>query len=306
MSDHSTAGPLLARLDRPRTERRHRLAVIADPHVTDGTGTWKVAHRSKARFERAIDHANDCDMAFLAGDLTGDGRTESFEIVEACLGALDVPWVAVPGNHDVPKAFDEHSGVPVSAFTDRYTPGLPFTWDLGRITLVGVDTATDGDDRLRETWGGRVGGPTRRWLRDTLPGLEHPVVVLHHNLGSLPENPGGKWSNFQVEDAIATREILVANDVALVLSAHHHVPAVLDHPGLTELIAPATCSYPQAMLDIRVGPSGTDVRLVPLADATAVAEARRHARNGTPLAAGLLDAIDRRLDNLPLETGGER
>jgi len=161
VSDHSNAGPLLARLARPRTESRHRIAIIADPHVTDGTGTWKVAHRSKARFERAIDHANSCDIAFLAGDLTGDGRTESFEMVETCLAALDVPWVAVPGNHDVPKAFDGHSGVPVSTFTDRYTPGLPFTWDLGRITLVGIDTATDGGrdppDRdalaaVRESW----------------------------------------------------------------------------------------------------------------------------------------------------------
>ncbi|MDS0260575.1 metallophosphoesterase [Haloarcula sp. S1CR25-12] len=304
MTAHSAVGPLLARLARPRTENRHRLAVIADPHVTEGTGTWKVAHRSEARFERACDFANSCDMAVLLGDLTGDGRADSFERVESCLSELSVPRVAVPGNHDVPKAFDEHSGIPVSAFAERYTPGLPFTWKLGGVTLVGIDTATDRTGALRDTWGGRVGATTRRWLSDTLPGLEQPIVLLHHNLGSLPENPGGNWANFPVDDARETREILVANDVALVLSAHHHVPAVLDHRGPKEVIAPAVCSYPQAMLDIRIGPSGTDVRLAPLADATAVAEARRHARRGKPLAVGILESIDRRLGDLPLETRG--
>lgn len=56
------------------------------------------------------------------------------------------------------------------------------------------------------------------------------------------------------------------------------------------------------MLDIQIGPSGTDVRLVPLVDATAVAEVRRHARRGKPLAVGILDAVDRQLGNLPLYT----
>jgi 3',5'-cyclic AMP phosphodiesterase CpdA len=302
VTDHDTVGPLLAQLARPRIENPIRLAVIADPHVAAGSGTWKVTHRSRSRFERALDHAHSCDMAVLAGDLTGDGREASFETVEACLSELAVPWVAVPGNHDVPKAFDDHEGRPVSAFADRYTPGLPFTREVGRVTLVGVDTATDGSDRLGETWGGRVGAPTRRWLGDTLPGLEHPVVLLHHNLGSLPETPRGAWSNFQVDDAAATRAILVSNDVALVLSGHHHVPAVLGHCGPRELVAPAVCSYPQAMLDVRIGPSGTSVRLVPLADRTEVTEARRYAERGTPLAVGLLEAVDRRLGDLPLYT----
>jgi len=300
--NHHTVGPLLAQLARPRIEHPVRLAVIADPHVAAGTGTWKVAHRSEARFERALEHANSCDMAVFLGDLTGDGRADSFETVDRCLSKLTVPWVAVPGNHDVPKAFDEHQGIPVSAFTDRYTPGLPFTLDVGRVTLVGVDTATDGTETLRDTWGGRVGAATRHWLSDTLPGLEHPIVLMHHNLGSLPENPGGKWANFPVDDARETREILVANDVALVLSGHHHVPAVVDHWGPKEILAPAVCSYPQAMLDIQIGPTGTSVRLVPLADETEVSEARRHARQGKPLAVGLLETIDSRLHSLPLYT----
>lgn len=300
MTDRDRVGPLLARLARPRTETPVRLAVVADPHVATGSGTWKVTHRSQARFERAISHANGCDAAVLAGDLTGDGRPSSFRTVDRCLKRLEVPWVAVPGNHDVPKAFDDHPGLPVSRVTERYTPGLPFTWAVGGVTLVGVDTATGSRAPLRDTWGGRVGAPTRRWLAETLPTLETPVVVAHHNLGALPENPGGKWANFPVEDAAETRAILADNDVPLALSGHHHVPAVLGHDRVTEIVAPAVCSYPQAMLDAEIGPDGTDVRLVPLADATEAAEARRHAARGKPLAVGVLDAVERRLGTLPL------
>ena len=300
MIDHWRVGPLLARLARPRTERRVRLAVVADPHVAAGTGTWKLAHRSERRFERAIDHANRCDAAVLAGDLTGDGRTGSFETVERSLSALDVPWTAVPGNHDVPKSFDDHSGIGVSAFAQRYTPGLPFAWEVGPVTVVGVNTASAADGSLRETWGGRVGESTRQWLADRLPEIDTPVIVTHHNLGTLPENPGGKWTNFPVEDAAETRRVLAENDVGLVLSGHHHVPAVLDHGGPVEVLAPAVCSYPQAMLDVAIGPDGTAVRLVPLADRREVAEARRYAARGKPLAVGVLEAVDRRVGELPL------
>jgi len=68
-----TPGPLLARLDRPRTPRPVRLAVVADPHVAvDERGTWKVAHRSRDLLAEALDRARTAgaDLAVLVGDLT--------------------------------------------------------------------------------------------------------------------------------------------------------------------------------------------------------------------------------------------
>lgn len=305
----STAGPLLARLRRPRAAEAVRLAVVADPHVAVGEhGTWKVAHRSRDLLERALGVAEtaDADFAVLAGDLTADGRPAAFEAVDGVLADAGVPWVAIPGNHDVPKSFDDHESPPVEAFEQRYGPdgGLPFAREAGPVTLLGVNTASAPDGGLRSTWGGRVGERDRAWLDDTLPEAETPVVVLHHNVAALPENPGGKWANFPLADAGAVREVLADHEVPLALTAHHHVPALAEHGPTTEVLAPAVCSYPQAMLLVDIGPAGTAVWLVPLADATGIREARRLATSGKPLGSGVVELVDRRLGALPLADHG--
>ena len=299
------SGPVLAHLRRPRVDGSVRIAVVADPHVAPGCGTWKVTHRSVDRFERAVAEAHCADAAILAGDLTGDGRRESFETVEKVLAGLTLPWAAIPGNHDVPKHFDSHKGLPAERFADRYAPGLPFAMEVGPVTVLGVDTATARDGSLRHTWGGRVGAESLAWLREVLPSIGTPIVVLHHNVAALPENPGGKWSNFQLEDAADVRAALAANDAPLVVSAHQHVPAVVDHGTTREVFCPATCSFPQAMLSLEIDATGTTVRLVPLADPEEVREAYHHAATGKPLGVGILGMVERRLVHLPLvdETG---
>lgn len=307
MTVSDTPGPLLARLGRPCTAEPVRLAVVADPHVAVGEhGTWKVAHRSRALLERAVDRADaaGADLTVFPGDLTGDGRPATFAAVDEVLADLETPWVAVPGNHDVPKTFDGHDSPSAGAFESQYTPGLPSAREVGPVTVLGVDTASAADGSLRSTWGGRVGERDRAWLADTLPTVETAVVVLHHNVATLPENPGGKWANFPLEDADAVREVLAGHEVPLVLTAHHHVPAVADHGATAEVLAPAVCSYPQAMLLVDIGPEGTAVWLVPLADATEVCEARRLAATGKPLAVGVAGLVDRRLGALPLTDRG--
>jgi predicted phosphodiesterase len=299
-------GPLFARLARPRAESRVRIAVVADPHVAvSGRGGWKVAHRSRDRFATAIADAErvGVDALVLAGDLTADGRHAEFDAVDEVLADVALPWAAVPGNHDVPKSFDEHDGPGTAAFAARYTPdsALPFTLDVGPLTLCCVDTASDpatGD--LRDTWGGRVGERDREWLADILPGVECPVVVCHHNLAPLPENPGRKWANFPLRDAPAVRDLLAAHDVPLAVTGHHHVPAVARHGPTRELLAPATCSFPQSWLLLTVGPAGTTVRLVPATDGPGQAAAYRHATTGKPLGRGVAGLAADRLTRLPL------
>jgi 3',5'-cyclic AMP phosphodiesterase CpdA len=287
------------------------LAVVADPHVAEGRGTWKVTHRSRERLGTAVGVAagTDVDATLVAGDLTGDGRRSSFGTVDGLLTGLDAP-VVVPGNHDVPKRFDDHDGLPVGRFADRYAPpgGYPAAVDVGPLTILAVDTATAADGRLGGTWGGRVGEDQRAWLRERARAADIPVVLSHHNVARLPENPGGKWRQFQLRDADAVRGVLSDVDGGMVVSGHHHVPAVATHgrdtpAGLAptrEVLAPAVCSYPQAMALLDVGPGGTRVTLVPLADREGVREARRHARGGAPLGVGILEAVDRRLGDLPL------
>ncbi|WP_436925769.1 metallophosphoesterase family protein [Halosimplex amylolyticum] len=328
-------GPVFARLDRPRSDSPTTLAVVADPHVAlTARGTWKVYHRTLDRLRTAVAVANEhADAALVAGDLTRDGHSAESDAVDDALGALEVPWYAVPGNHDVPKAFDDHTSPPVERFAERYDP-LPFAREVGELTLLGVDTATSGvaglvddptvdcdseaaargpattdgdresaaDDRsddlgdLRDTWGGRVGPAQRAWLAERLAAADRPVVALHHPAARLPDCPEReRWRNFSLQDGDAVSELFREHDVPLVLSGHHHVPALCTHGDTVEMLAPATCSFPQASLHVEVGPDGTTLRLVPLADTAGVAEAHGLARNGSAFGQTLVELVERRL-----------
>lgn len=329
------AGPALARLDRPRSDPPVTVAVLADPHVAvDATGTWKVYHRTRARLRTAVTAANArADAAVVAGDLTRNGRPAEFDAVDEVLANLDVPWAAIPGNHDVSKAFDEHEMPPVGAFADRYDDP-PFAREVGEVTLLCLDTAS-ADGALRDSWGGRVGERQRAWLADRLAAAANPVVVLHHPVAALPDRPEGpRWRNFNVVDAEDVAACLAAHDAPLVVSAHQHVPAVRSHTsipdaegdaspprpqsaresasdtgtpsaGTVEVLAPATCSFPQASLHVEVDPHGATLRLVPLADRAGVAEAHGLARDGKPLGRTVLELVERRLADLrPRLAGG--
>ena len=301
-------GPVLARLDRPRSDPPVTLAVLADPHVAvEASGTWKVAHRARDRLATGVTVANEhADAAVVAGDLTSDGHPAAFDAVDEILTDLAVPWWAIPGNHDVPKAFDDHETPPAGAFYERYD-ALPLAREVGDLTLLCVDTASAGSDDgdLRHTWGGRVGEAQRAWLVDRLATVANPVVVAHHPVAALPGlPPGPRWRNFQVEDADAVARVLAAGNAPLVLSAHQHVPAVLGHEGLVggattvEALTPAVCSFPQASLHVEIDPRGTTLRLVPLADRAGVAEAHGLARNGKQLGKTVLELTERRLAGL--------
>lgn len=324
-SDHlSTLGPVLTHCDRPCLDDSRRLAIIADPHLAaSGHGTWKLRHRSEQRFRTALDVARGdlagvppADAVVFAGDQTYDGRRAEFDIVDGFLADLDRPWTAIPGNHDVPKTFDDHEGIDLPTLSRQYlgaaeetadgdsesSASYPFVLHLSGLRVVCLNTAAPPDENYRETWGGAVGTEQLDRLETILnadPELA-TIVVAHHNLAALPEHePAPPWNRFPADDAAAVRAALQAANVPLAVTGHHHVPAVRTHDTLTELMAPAVCSFPQAILSLRIDANGTTVRLVPLADAAGIREAYWEAINGKPLGSEIAALV---ADRLPVRT----
>src|SRR6056297_3290719 len=294
----------LARFAAPRAQNRTTLAVFSDPHLsTAKEGTWKVFHRTEARLRAAVADANDrgVEGVLLAGDLTEDGRPEDFAAVADVLGDLDAPFVAVPGNHDVPKSFDAHDTPPVSEFEERFAPAsFPFRTRLGGVDVLGLNSASTPDGELDSTHDGAISEDQLAWLEATLPETDAALVVSHHN-------PPGLESHLDethyaphppVGDAPAFVDALADHD-ALHLSGHVHLPAAISG-DIRGLICPALSSFPQAYLLAEVGPEGTTLRLVPVADPEGVAESHDLAREHSDRSADIAAMVESQLADAPL------
>lgn len=265
-------GVLLSRLRRPVSERPTRLAVLSDVHVaTRSEGTDKMFHRTEDRLCAAVRRidAADPDMVLFNGDLTKDGEPWNFERFDEVVADLDAPFVATPGNHDVPKNFDDHQTPSVSAFEGNYAEPFPFVSQVGGVDLVVLNSATVPDGSLADEHRGALSRPQLRWLDETLGGLENPVVAFHHNVTpALPNSVGDDVFSraYSLSNRAEVVELLNEHDVPAVLTGHHHIPDVERVGGVTEVTAPPSCSYPQAHILFDVDREGTTVCLVPHAN----------------------------------------
>ena len=300
-------GVVLAKLAAPTSSRPVRLGVLADAHVASReTGTDRLFHRTEARFEMAIDRLNaaDPDLVLFDGDLTKDGEPWNVERVESLLGDLEVPFLATPGNHDVPKAFDEHETPTLSTFEERFVPeGLPTHRKVGDVDLVVLNSATLPDGTLADDHRGAISHSQLEWLETTLQVVANPVVAFHHNLLPIIRSDLARrepWRTYSVRNDTAVLDVLERHGVPLVLSGHHHVPATIRLGGLTQVIAPAACAYPQAHLLLDVDDTGTTVRLVPHANDVEQREAYEALCSGPDLRRTFAGLIDDTLSSAPL------
>ena len=320
------ASTVMARLAAPTTREPTRLAVISDPHVsTRASGSPKQFDRTESFFEATIDDINgrDVDAVVSTGDLTKDGAPWDFERVDELLAELAAPFVAVPGNHDVPKTFDDHRSASRGRFVDHYTPGsLPYHTQIGGVDLFGLDSAWTPNGVLRESHDGRITAAQLGWLESRVAAADCPVVLTHHNLpptaaeleaygeatgvdvSGVPVMRNGE----QVVDGVTTA------GVPLVLTGHIHVPGVARSgesarpttasstatsnaagvtdggttppSTLTEITAPATCTFPQAYLLVDIDSRGTTVRYVPIVSTAAAIESYNARLGGTEVDRG--------------------
>lgn len=290
-------GPVFARFAQPRPETPTRLFVASDAHVTPtASGTWKLFHRTETRLRTAVDVAGDLsvDAFVLLGDLTKDGHDREYAVADDVLSGLSVPLVTVPGNHDVPKRWDDYVAPTATAFGERYGVGpYPFRVTVGGLDVLCLDTASAGG-RLSATHEGELGAAALDWLRATIDSVDQPVIALHHPLFH-PRRHVGPFPNgdfYRLRNAEALFDVLARRDDVLTLAGHLHLPTATVRDGVRELVAPSTCSFPPAGLLVESGPAGTTVRLVPLAGTRGMAEAYVRAAAGDAHGQGIASYVD--------------
>lgn len=147
------------------------IAQLSDPHVRPRGELYQGVVDSNAQFAVAIAAVNAFDprpdLVLLSGDLVDHGHDDEYAMLGELLAPLDIPLLAIPGNHDEREAFRR-------VFAGR--SWLPATGPIDYVV----------DDR----------GPVRIVALDvTLPGLHHGVVSaegavwLDRVLAAEPERP---------------------------------------------------------------------------------------------------------------------
>lgn len=300
---------VLARLPRPRSDTRTRIAVVSDPHVaTEARGTPKMFHRTEERLETAVSRLNEAepqpDFVLFNGDLTKDGEPWNLRRFDEVVAGLSPPYAAAPGNHDVPKPWDDHDTIPVEEFGGRYASGsYPFVREVGGVDLIVLNTAAVPDGSLRDVHRGAVSREQVRWLRDAVEGFENPVVAFHHSIRPVtPESDRTAREErlYSLRNSDEVVRALRQNGVPLVVSGHHHVPAAVRYGGVTQVVAPAVCAYPQSHLLIDIDESGTTVRLVPDGDEGGQREAYEALALASEPHGNLLRTAERALSEAPV------
>lgn len=119
------------------------------------------------------------DLVAISGDLTQRARASQFKEARAFLSRLHVPWLCVPGNHDLPL-FNLFSRffTPFRGYKKLIHPRLNVGW-IGRGTAIfGFNTT----GRIR--WQlGRIRSKdyarTKKFFA-SVPEAMHKVLVVHH------------------------------------------------------------------------------------------------------------------------------
>lgn len=268
---------IMGKFQCPKAKKKTTIAVISDPHIPRQSVETMKLTMPESFLERAITDINDREVAgtVFLGDITMDGYESEFDRFDKIVSELNNPWIAIPGNHDVPKQYDEHESPGRSEFVRRYTQGdLPFLNRYGDVTLIGLDSAFASE--VRNSHDGLVGTDQLDWLDDKLSRVENPIVALHHilppTLAQFDECRDAVAPDINrpptLRDAESLVDVLTTHSVPLVLTGHLHIPSIGTTGSVRELNTPSTGTYPPAYLLLEVGPEGTAVRYIPLGDAS--------------------------------------
>lgn len=222
---------------------------ITDTHIVpEGTlayghsDTATALESAVATINAALPRLGAVDCAIVTGDLTDHGTAEEYARFSAIMSRLELPWLAVPGNHDnrdaMRAAFQHESWM---------TPEGPIHWqrDFGAFMLIGLDTLRHGAHH------GEVSRAGFSFLDAALADAgDRLVVVATHHPWMYSGIPAMDEDNLRNGAELMQRLEAYPGPVRMI-SGHVHRALTAQIGKVTCQIAPAPCHAVQA--DTRVG-----------------------------------------------------
>ncbi|HUG00135.1 MAG TPA: metallophosphoesterase [Ilumatobacter sp.] len=211
-----------------------RILQVSDSHLS------RQAPHADENWLAVVEHARATrpDLVVHTGDVTLDGASSATDLehARALVDRLPVPWLTVPGNHDIGDVGDTQDPV-TAARTARYGETLgetSWTRSVGGWQLVGVDLQTLLAD-LPST------EPLWEWLESTLDGSSPTALFLHRPLVPLATDHVDEPSRYVTEPGRGRlMQLLAAGDVRLVASGHVHQWQTADVGPVRHVWAPST------------------------------------------------------------------
>lgn len=212
---------------------------ITDTHIV-GHGELAYGRSDTATaLETAVTTINErlpllgsVDCAIITGDVADHGTGEEYKRFKAIMARLELPYLAVPGNHDnrenMRQAFAGESWMPQAG---------PIHWcrDFGSFAVIGLDTLLDGAHH------GELSDEGFGFLDATLSGIgPRPAVVATHHPWMHSGIRVMDLSNLRNGAALMERLEAHPGQVRMI-SGHVHRALTTQIGNVTCQIVPAPC-----------------------------------------------------------------
>lgn len=179
------------------------------------------------------------DLVIATGDLTDCGRDSEYSILRDLLSKLSMPFLLVPGNHDLRERMRAH-------FPDHNYLGshgyMNFVIDTFPVTIIGLDSVVEGKSH------GQMTQEHAQFLDMTLKAHQQKpaMICLHHppfQTGLQGMDAIGCFGGDIIEEVISKHP-----QVERVICGHHHRLIQTMFAGTIGVVAPSPAH--QVTLDL--------------------------------------------------------
>lgn len=209
-----------------------KIIQLTDPHIVcDGRLAYDQVDTAAA-LTKAVDHINrmlpqigPVDLAIVTGDLTDFGTADEYDRFRAIMEPLEIPYFAVPGNHDdreiMRAGFAKYHWMPSEG-------PIQFSVELSDFAVIGLDT------RVPSAPHGNLTQASLDFLKEQLTRLgSKPVLVGLHHPPFMTGIHGMDIQNLREVDAL--REILNSHPREVRLICGHV------HRNVTKMFGTVVC-----------------------------------------------------------------
>jgi 3',5'-cyclic-AMP phosphodiesterase len=153
------------------------IAQISDLHIKTASEIASQQVDTAAALKRCIMHLNGMRpqpaMVVATGDLVDGGQAEEYAHLRRLLADLDLPLVAIPGNHDAREAM--RCAFPNQPYAQSKGP-MNFHVAVGPLDLILIDSSVAGQGH------GAIEDETLAWLEATLTlSTKRPALLFVHH-----------------------------------------------------------------------------------------------------------------------------